>query len=130
MRLRVRRRLAWVYQRWALAAMERNLRVSEPRLMAMFTMFTWLASDEAPSGHEAMSQQYRRRRRPRLWPYALVACVTVALVGIGVGLPNTGNPSCELGGFTSPASGATSSGPATCPQLQPRRAAIPEPGGR
>jgi hypothetical protein len=128
MRLRVRRRLAQVYQRWALATMERNLRVSEPRLTAMFTMFTWLASDEAPSGTEAMSHRYPRRRRSQLWPYALVACVAVALVGLGVALPNTGGPSCGLTGF-SPASGVTSSAPATC-RVPAQHAAIPEPGGR
>jgi hypothetical protein len=115
-------------QRWALATMERNLRVSEPKLAAMFTMFTWLASDEAPGGAEAMSHHFRRRRRVRLWPY-LVACVAMALVGLGIALPGTASPSCGLSGFTPPG-GSTSSAAPTCHQPPPRHAAIPVPGGR
>lgn len=116
MRLRAR-------QRWVLATMERNLQVSEPRLSAMFAMFARLSRDEAPSGAEAISRHHRRGR-PRLWAYALVACVAVALAGLGVALPNTGSRSCGLAGFTPPGSG-TSSSSATC--SQPQRA-IPKLG--
>jgi hypothetical protein len=121
---RARRRWALVRQRWTLAAMERKLRVSEPKLIAMFTMFTWLVSDEAPSAAEAMSRHCRRRR---LWPGALVACVAVALVGLGVGLSTSGRPSCASSGFT-PLGGGTSSAPATC-RLPPQRVALPQPAG-
>jgi hypothetical protein len=124
---RVRRRWAVVRQRWTLAAMERKLRVSEPKLIAMFTMFTWLVSDEAPSAAEAVSRHYRRRRRSRLWPYALVACVTVALVGLGVGLSTSGSPSCTSSGLTPPG-GGTSPAYATC-RLPPQRVALPQPAG-
>jgi hypothetical protein len=114
----------WVRQRWALAIMERKLRASEPKLTAMFTMFAWLASDEAPSGAEAMSH---RRRRRRLWPYALVASVAMALFGLGVALPKSPGPSCGLAGF--PPGATTSSTPATC-RLPAHHAAIPQLGGR
>jgi hypothetical protein len=118
MRLRTR-------QRWVLATMERNLRASEPRLSAMFAMFARLSRDEAPSGAEPISPHHRRGR-PRLWAYALVACVAVALAGLGVALPNTGSRSCGLAGFTPPGSGTSSS--STC--SQPPRRAVPKLGGR
>lgn len=41
-------------QRWALKAMENELKASEPRLTAMFAIFERLAHDEQPGGVECL----------------------------------------------------------------------------
>jgi Protein of unknown function (DUF3040) len=79
----------------ALHAIEGALAASEPRMTAMFAMFTKLTRDEEPTGVERLSR--RHPPRPRLSAVCmLVPALTAAalLVTLVVGLVTSGLPVC------------------------------------
>jgi len=93
----------------ALRAMERLLEASEPRMTAMFAMFTRLARAEMPVSAERLA----RRQLVRSWPdtiYVLIPVLaTMALIAtLVVGLATSGTPACRTAALSSPRSSVIS----------------------
>lgn len=107
-------------ERWALGAIEGALEASEPRLTAMFAIFTRLTRGEALTSAERLSRRKLIRWRPGLgyllFPaLAGIALVTTLVVGVATGSTRT----CGPARFTPPA-----------PQSAVSCAALNHPEGR
>lgn len=116
-------------QRRALDRIERALLKSEPRMAAMFTMFTRLTHDDGPALTERLSGfrllASTRLRAVVLVPVVLAMLLTGALLGGGGGARGS-NCAPRLTGFAQNASGGTVPGRSTCRRLtQPSTSARP-----
>jgi hypothetical protein len=78
--------------------MENALETSEPRLTAMFAMFTRLAADEKPVDAEQLAPRRRDLLQSRLLLVIPVAAIIVLIVGLAIGFSAGGASACAPAG--------------------------------
>ena len=99
----------------ALRAMEHLLEASEPRMTAMFAMFTKLGRAEEPISAERLARHQPERRWPDIVYLVIPVLATMALVAtLAFGLATSGASACRSAAQSAPRSSVvTCVGPRT-----------------